>query len=236
MKQIKIIFNILEPLLLFFAFVVPSFITNSENILYINTKPNIYPILLRIIMILYLTIRLYDTGVFHKKKHKLSPSKVNNFIFSSIKIVLWLQTTAIICNMALTIIPHNQITLIAEPPNTLLTWVWFFTTLIILAIFEEILYRGYFPERILHSIRNYSWYRNVQKKQKIIIKLCIELSVIIIFALGHSYMGLKSIIISFFCGIILRIMVKLKRSLVQVSTAHIINNIISYMILFFVTN
>ena len=236
MKQIKIIFNSLELFLLFFAFIFPSFITNSTNILYINTKPNIYHILLRIVIILYLAIRLYDTGVFHKKKHKLTSSKVNNFIFSSIKIVLWLQTTAIICNMALTIIPHNQVKLIAEPPNTLLTWVYFFVTLIILAIFEEILYRGYFPERILHSVRNYSWFRKLQKKQKLIIKIGIELSIIIIFALGHGYMGLKSIIVSFFCGIILRIMVKLKRSLVQVSCAHIINNIISYMILFFVTN
>ena len=236
MKKIKIIFNILEAFLLFFAFIYPSFLANSTNVIQINTNPPLFPILFRLIIIVYLAIRLHDEGVFHKKKNIITRSRVNNFIFGSIKIVLMLQTTAVICNLCTFMIPTTDITLQAQIPTTMLSWIWFFTSVIILATFEEFLYRGYFPEKILHSLKNSNWYRKLNKRQKIGTKFLIEFTIILIFALGHSYMGVKSIIVSFFCGIVLRLMVKLKRSLVQASCAHIINNIISYMVLFFVTN
>lgn len=235
-KIVKFIFNLLEFIFLFIAFVLPSFMAQSTTELLVNTNPPINPIFVRLLLIVYLSIRLHDAGVFHKKRHLITINKALKITFSSLKLFLVLQTTAVVCNIFLSVIPHTEITLIADRPNTIATWAWFLSTVIILATFEEILYRGYFPEKMLHSLRNCFWFRKLHKKEKNITKLLIEVTIILVFALGHSYMGIKSVIVSFACGVVLRISVKTKRNLIVASIAHIGNNLVSYALLFLVTS
>ncbi len=100
---------------------------------------------------------------------------------------------------------------------------------ILAATYEEFLYRFYVPKVAEHI----SIFFNDRYGKKIanITLVVLELIIIILFALGHSYIGIISVLNAFCAGIMLRLFTKKISVPIYVISAHSFFNLIQYFLL-----
>jgi len=106
-------------------------------------------------------------------------------------------------------------------PNTINLWINFFTGTICAAFYEEVIYRMYLPESMKHFIVSYPK----------IPKILPEIIAVLLFSLGHIYLGIFGFLNAFFCGIILRWTILKTHSIWFSLIPHTIYNFCVYLIM-----
>ena len=104
-----------------------------------------------------------------------------------------------------------------------------FFGIILFASYEEFLYRFYAPklcELVVLSVKN----KIGNRLSNIILQIC-ELVIICLFALGHLYGGIFSVLNAFCAGIMLRLFAKKISAPIYVISAHSLFNLIQYLFL-----
>ena len=103
---------------------------------------------------------------------------------------------------------------------------------VILACYEEIVVRLFLPERAHCIALHLRQKRETAHKLQSMLYAAAEAIPIIVFALGHRYLGLYAALNAFTCAVILRVcMLVNERSLVPGCTAHILYNLTVFFIL-----
>lgn len=89
-------------------------------------------------------------------------------------------------------------------------------SILLSALYEELVYRQFLPETTLKLLRN---------------RIISELAVILLFALGHMYAGIWAVLNAFIAGILLRLCFTKTGSFITGFTAHTVYNIIILFLL-----
>ncbi len=234
MKKKYLILDFFEFSLIIFAFVVPSFLAESQSTVFLDVRYPTFPILIRLSIIIYLLTRMYDMDLISRQHTHFSVHVFKNYGIQSLKIYAMLFLVGITINTFLYIIQYQSTTIIAEPPGDILLWLWFLLSVTILACFEEIVFRQFLPEKTLNNLKECAFYQTSPTKIKKILYLFIEFVFILFFAFGHMYLGVFAVIASLISGLILRYSVKKYNSIVPACVAHSLNNIISFLAVFYV--
>lgn len=117
---------------------------------------------------------------------------------------------------------ENNISSIAIP-KSFLQWVYCLFTFFPSALYEEVIYRFYFPDALKSIISR-------KNNKKIVMILC-EIFSCLIFAFAHYYLGWLSIINAVFGHLILRVCYKKNATIWPGVIAHFIYNVISLILL-----
>ncbi len=234
MKKKLLIFNFIEFFLIFLLFVLPSLLVEPQKVVVLNIQYDPFSIILRLCVAMYLLFRMYDNGISFKQQLSITPKSVFRVFIQSIKIYFALVITGLLFNFIQNHFFQGNLSLVASPPSTVLLWIWFLFSLIVLACFEEIIFRIYLPDSFLRIVTQTPIYKKLPIPARVLFILLIECFFIITFALGHYYLGTVSLLASFVSGIILRISVLRYKTIIPACIAHIINNIVSFLVLFYV--
>lgn len=117
-------------------------------------------------------------------------------------------------------------------PKDYIHSILFFSSTIILACYEEIVFRLFLPERAQCIALHLRQKRETAHGLQSMLYTASEAIPIILFALGHRYLGLYAALNAFTCAVILRVcMLVNERSLVPGCTAHILYNLTVFFIL-----
>lgn len=111
----------------------------------------------------------------------------------------------------------------ASIPQNFLQWVFCILTFLPSALFEEVIYRFYFPEALIKLIS--------RKTQKHIIIILCEMISCLVFAFAHYYLGWLAIVNAVFGHVILRVSYKKNRTLWPGVIGHFIYNVMSLILL-----
>lgn len=115
---------------------------------------------------------------------------------------------------------ENEITEIVLPSG-FLGWTNFILGTLIAAFYEESVYRVFIPESM----------KKLLSKYKRIPSILIEVLAVLLFALGHIYLGFLGFLNAFFCGIMLRLCMIKTRSIWFSFSAHALYNFCSFFVL-----
>ncbi|PIE98236.1 MAG: hypothetical protein CR988_03840 [Treponema sp.] len=117
-----------------------------------------------------------------------------------------------------------------KKPQTSEKWILFGIWILILALYEEILYRWYLPSRL-------TLFFNIRQSSNITTKLTAEIIPVILFGIAHRHLGLLSILYAILAGIIFRLIFRKIKShltgITCVTLIHFIHNIAVYCLLFY---
>ncbi len=233
MKKKYFELDFFEFLLVFFVFIIPPLFVNEQNTVVLNIHYPLVEIFSRACVLIYLLIRMYDIGLSFRRQSGFFFKVLCNDILKSIGLYALLVITGIIVN---TITQQGQFrspTISAQPPGTLLLWVWFIFSIIVMACFEEIVFRQFLPEKCLYYFRHSSAYKTMSSNVKTVLYIIIELFFICSFAIGHKYLGSSAILSAFISGVILRVSVNKFKNIIPACIAHSINNIVSFLVVFY---
>lgn len=111
-------------------------------------------------------------------------------------------------------------------PSSFLGWINFFFGVIFAAFFEEVIYRFYLPR----AFREILGKKLSQNNQRLSV-LCEGLS-LLLFGLGHVYLGVLGFLNALVCGAVLRFCMIKTKSLWIPFGIHAIYNFLSFLILF----
>lgn len=118
-------------------------------------------------------------------------------------------------------------------PSSFLGWINFFFGVIFAAFFEEVIYRFYLPRAFREIFGKIKIFRNsdvAQNNQRLSV-FCEGLA-LLLFGLGHIYLGILGFLNALVCGAALRFCMIKTKSLWIPFGIHAIYNFLSFLILF----
>ena len=194
-------------LLILAFFAIPP-IFNSGASSYSATMP-IPALILQVALCVFIFIRT-KVG---KKDFKAFSS------FSFVVLLLFLFLNAIIWNFAASFFSDAEETIQKIPPQGFLETSYTVLCLFISALYEEMLYRHYLP---------YETVSFDSKQKSLPYRVISEISIILIFALGHRYLGFWAVLNAFCAGVILRFFCIKTGSFISGFAAHFAYNLIVF--------
>ncbi len=233
MKKKYLFIDFFEFLLVFFAFVGPSLSFQRQEVVYFNLSYDLFFILLRLVALIYFLVILYDKGFGFIQEWSFTIHSFFRVFFESIRIYVCILILGILSSLTANLIGYSGPELIAQPPNTSYEWTWFVFSVIVLACFEEALYRQFIPEKLYLFFNTIIQERNLDYKWSKILRVIIELLSLCIFAIGHLYLGYFAAVSAFFSGCVFRYATIKHNSILQTSIAHSINNLVSFILVFY---
>jgi membrane protease YdiL (CAAX protease family) len=118
-------------------------------------------------------------------------------------------------------------------PSSFLGWINFFFGVIFAAFFEEVIYRFYLPRAFREIFGKKKIFRNsdiVQNNQRLSV-LCEGLA-LLLFGLGHVYLGFLGFLNAIVCGAVLRFCMIKTKSLWIPFGIHAVYNFLSFLVVF----
>ena len=118
-------------------------------------------------------------------------------------------------------------------PSSFLGWINFFFGVIFAAFFEEVIYRFYLPRAFCEIFGKIKIFRNsdvAQNNQRLSV-FCEGLA-LLLFGLGHIYLGILGFLNALVCGAALRLCMIKTKSLWIPFGIHAVYNFLSFLILF----
>lgn len=118
-------------------------------------------------------------------------------------------------------------------PSSLFGWINFFFGVIFAAFFEEVIYRFYLPRTFREIFGKIKIFRNSdggQNNQRLSV-FCEGLA-LLLFGLGHVYLGVLGFLNALVCGAVLRFCMIKTKSLWIPFGIHAVYNFLSFLILF----
>ena len=167
---------------------------------------------------------------------KKKPSQNIQILLSSSKTGFFTQFCFFLFVLFVFVFPsifNTQGFALAKKPKILFDTLYFFSNILIIAMFEELIYRVYIPFQ-LKTLYNFFMIVKKNKIETIIFSLISN----IFFALAHSYLGIYNVIFAFIMGNIFSLIyeiIKLKKNgyyaFFAVSLFHFFYNAIAFAIL-----
>ncbi len=232
MKKKYLYVDIIEFFLIFFVFIMPSLTITTQETVTFTIYHDAYFIIVRLCALIYFIISLYDKGIGFVQQWSFTFLSALRTFLESIQIYVYLLIVGILFNIVGNLTGVHGPSLYATAPQTFFTWVWFIFSVIVLACFEESLYRQFIPEKLHMLVRTCLGERELGKKTKRILTTTIETVTLLLFALGHFYLGFLSVITSFLSACIFRYATIKYKSILRSCIAHSINNLVSFFVLF----
>ncbi len=234
MKKKHLLFDFFEFFIIFFVFIAPSFGVEPQKAIVFDLNYDPFMIVMRSCLIVYFILRFTDDGIISIHKQNLQKKTLAQTSLMSVLTFLALQCIGLLFNFLSKIISYASISMVANPPETLFLWAWFLFSVIVLACFEEVIFRVYLPEKLWRIWDNLPIKNRISVNTNVFIKVLLEISIVLLFSIGHLYLGFIAMFSSFVSGILLRIFyIKYKR-LMPICIAHSLNNITSFLVLFYV--
>ncbi len=234
MKKKHSFFDFIEFSLIFFTFVLPSLLVGYNSTVNLSIQPPLFFILIRICVLMYICLRMHDTGMLLHSNTSLSLTTLFKYLKKGIFVCLILFFIGILFNVFSYLSAHSTPQIIAEPPKNFFTWSWFIFSITSLACFEEVIFRLYLPEKFFYYLKVSSSYQSVSHKHAIAFRIILELPFIVLFAIGHRYLGFLAVFSALVSGATLRFFVHKYNSIIPGCIAHAINNIVSFIVVFYV--
>ncbi len=235
MKKKYKFFDFFEFSVIFLAFVASSLAIKPHSNVTIDVHYAIPSILLRLFVGVYIVMRMYDAGLALKKEVTVTFVSVRRQALQSGFIYALLVIIGLSFNAISEYFPTLQFRIAASPPENALLWAWFIFSIVVLACFEEILFRMYLPEKIITTLIGSTLYQQFPIYIKALTILSIEFAVLLLFAFGHNYLGPFAVLSAFVAGIVLRLSARNFKTIIPACIAHSINNIISFIYLFYMS-
>ena len=192
-------------------FILPSFYVKS------NTLSLQYTLSELIVFSLLIVFCLYFTKSFSTLKRKnLPPLEYTKFLLIAVCAIVVPQFAV------KTFFPQFYRQPLILVPETILEKIRQFVSIIVAAVFEEVLYRVFLPESVLYLINC----ANIKKPEtEKFIKLTAEFSVAVLFAVQHMYMGAAGVVTAFTAGLSFRWITVTTGSPLLSMLIHCVNNL-----------
>lgn len=209
---------LVEFIFIFLNFIFPAILNNGTSQEVIKLHFNISTVLLFITA--FILIYQHKKEFYpYKTENEHKEIKVTKFIKTLLVTISLLIITAFIISKIFNI----QNKEIFSMPSNFFEWINLIAEIIIAAFYEESVYRLYLPEAF------YNLAKMINIKESKSLKICIELAAILLFALGHRYLGLPAVINAIICGIILRYSC-ISQNIFASATSHIIYNLLAFLL------
>ena len=222
MKLHRFFFEILVFFAIFIALILPP-ITNVQRDTLLQFQWN-FP--LNYIFLGIIAFFIYPYEVYKKKQNELSNEKSNNkiktFILATIFTFISLFFVAFVLESIAFLTKQNQQNVTIFPINSKTDLFYCILKFCLAAFYEEVMYRLYLPEQLKR------FFKNTQNK---ITQIYIpEIITIILFALGHKYLGIFAVINACIACVILRICYLKTKNIFAGTIAHFMYNFVSLLL------
>lgn len=213
------------------AFAIPPVFNSGQNIGQISGQASYSAAAPIPILLLYGAVCSY---VLFKMKFGLKDFRafsVKSFfakiLVMTISLVCLLILNAMLWNFMAGYFSSEQLEIEKVMPDGAFSRIHVVISLFIAALYEELLYRKFLPEEALSMLPKSAQCR----VPSTMIRFFAELSIILIFALGHRYLGMWAVINAFCAGMILRFFCVRTGSFLSGFVAHFVYNLIVFFIL-----
>lgn len=112
-------------------------------------------------------------------------------------------------------------------PDTFFGYLRLISGTLCAAFYEEVIYRFYFPSALLNLLTENKIIKHTNGKVKLF-AIISEVLGVVLFSLGHIYLGILGVLNSAVCGILLRICMKRTGTLVIPLLIHSIYNLLTF--------
>lgn len=222
MKLHRFFFEILVFFAIFIAFVLPP-ILNVQRDTLLQFEWN-FPWNYVFLGIIAFFIFLYETNP--KNKNELSNENTKNnvktFILATIFTFISLSFIAFILESIAFMTKQSQQNVSISPINSKTDLFYCILKFCLAAFYEEVLYRLYLPEQLKRFLKN--------TPNKITHIYIPEVITIILFALGHAYLGIFAVINACIACVILRICYLKTQNIFASTIAHFMYNFTSLLL------
>ena len=222
MKLHRFFFEILVFFAIFIALILPP-ITNVQRDTLLQFQWNL-PLNYIFLGTIALFIFLYE--ITQKKQNEISEKNTSNsiktFILATIFTFISLFIIAFILESVAFLTKQNQQNVTISPINSKKELFYCILKFCLAAFYEEVIYRLYLPEQLKR------FFKNTQNK---ITQIYIpEIITIILFALGHKYLGIFAVINACIACVILRICYLKTKNIFAGTIAHFMYNFVSLLL------
>lgn len=222
MKLHRFFFEILVFFAIFITLILPP-ITNVQRDTLLQFQWN-FP--LNYIFLGIIAFFIYSYEVYKKKQNELSNEKSNNkiktFILATIFTFISLFFVAFVLESVAFLTKQNQQNVTISSINSKKELFYCILKFCLAAFYEEVLYRLYLPEQLKRLLKN--------TKNKITQIYIPEIITIILFALGHKYLGIFAVINACIACVILRICYIKTQNIFASTIAHFLYNFTSLLL------
>ncbi len=232
MKKKHLLLDFFEFSLIFFTFILPSLLISRQNTVTLNINYSFLTIFIRLLVIIYLIMRMYDSDVYYRLRPHFSLFPLLRLILKSINIYIILFLISMVSSYYSQRIEQLPPVILGDIPSTLSSLLWFCFSVITLACFEELLFRQFLPEKLVYFFKIFSNNNNAINHANKAFRLLIECLCFILFALAHVYLGIISVFSALLSAIVLRLSVIYCKTIVPACIAHSINNLVSFYFIF----
>ncbi|MBO4509065.1 MAG: CPBP family intramembrane metalloprotease [Spirochaetaceae bacterium] len=191
--------------------------------LFISSQPSFSPAAPLLSLIVYVALSAYILvkSKFGKNDFKAF-SAVNSFL-----LLCMLLVNAKTWDFATILFDKSQNELTKTIPEGFWENAYIVFSIFVSALYEELLFRQFLPEGAFSFVKNFSK-TAVNAK---IARICTEIAIIMIFAMGHRYLGVWAVLNAFTAGCILRFFCIRTGSFISGFTAHFVYNLIVFFVL-----
>lgn len=155
------------------------------------------------------------------EKNKSDKTRLSKKILFTICVFFILNITAFVLQKIGNLFSQNQIFNIIKPEGVK-EWTYCLINFFFSSFYEEGVYRFFIPEALLYFTRNC--------KDKRMVEIDCEILGMILFALGHIYLGILSVINAAIAYFVLRFCFKKTNSLVPGTAAHFLYNVLQLVV------
>jgi len=149
-----------------------------------------------------------------------NPGVLKKILFGLFAFILLTVTAFILQKIGTLFFKNNNIQVLK--PEGKKAWIFCLLNFLFSSFYEETVYRFFIPEALIYFTRNC--------KDRRMAEIDCELLGMILFALGHIYLGVLSVINAALAYVILRLCFKKTRSLVPGTAAHFAYNILQLIV------
>ncbi len=193
--------------LIFVFFAIPPVLNNSQ--------PSFSPAMPLLSLIVYVALSIYILI-----KNKFGKTDFRSFsVVTSFALLCMLLLNAKIWDLATILFSESQSEVTKTISEGFLENAYIVFSLFVSALYEELLFRQFLPEGALRAVNTK------------IARICTEIAVVMIFALGHRYLGIWAVLNAFTAGCILRFFCIRTGSFISGFVAHFVYNVIVFFLL-----
>ncbi len=193
--------------LIFVFFAIPPVLNNSQ--------PSFSPAMPLLSLIVYVALSIYILI-----KSKFGKTDFRSFsVVTSFALLCMLLLNAKIWDLATILFSESQSEVTKTISEGFLENAYIVFSLFVSALYEELLFRQFLPEGALRAVNTK------------IARICTEIAVVMIFALGHRYLGIWAVLNAFTAGCILRFFCIRTGSFISGFVAHFVYNVIVLFLL-----
>ena len=201
--------------LIFVFFAVPP--------IFISSQPSFSPAMPLLSLIVYVALSIYILI-----KNKFGKTDFRAFsVVTSFLLLCALLLNAKIWDLATIFFSETLTEVTKTESEGFMNNAYIVLSLFISALYEELLFRQFLPEGA------FSFFQSVSKTagNTKISRICTEIVIVMIFALGHRYLGIWAVLNAFTAGCILRFFCIRTGSFLSGFVAHFVYNLIVFFLL-----